>query len=166
MFKEANERGADGVEPTIEKYADFLFRIIAGAIENSQGGFQVRVRDQRIAAIFNIDMLRTPYFFKGRDKTINENGNSKRIFHIVGAHARRLAGGRTKYIKTHFRGERRFTWNGYRVTVSVPGLHHPIWAELEAETAYPEDITPSEGSMSFKQLGKLVGEFFYADRPK
>jgi hypothetical protein len=57
---------------------------------------------------------------------VNENGRRKRIFHIVRPHVR--ADGRA--VKMHFRGMRDFAWNGYRIVVTVPGLHHAELSEL------------------------------------
>lgn len=101
------------------------FREIVSAIANSSSdGFQVRVRKGDLAARFNISLLRSPYFFKNRERTVTENGKTRPIFHIVRAHRRVRAGGSISYVKTHFRGVRRFIWNGYTVVISMPGYHH------------------------------------------
>jgi hypothetical protein len=55
---------------------------------------------------------------------VNENGRRKRIFHIVRTHKRTLSDGSERFVKSHFRGMRKFKWNGYDVVVSVPGKHH------------------------------------------
>jgi hypothetical protein len=136
--------------PWIEDYAKYkntsiidaaseIFRIVAGSIEHAASGVQVRAKRDGISAIFNMDMLRTPYFFKDRDKTVNVNGRTKRIFHITRAHRRITAAGNEVYVKSHFRGERRFTWNGYQITISMPGLHHSILQRMGFSAFDTED---------------------------
>lgn len=139
-------------EPPAE-YAAGLFRLIVGAVEHAATGVQVRARKGNIAAIFNVDMLRTPYFFKDRDKTVTENGRTKRIFHITRAHRRITAGGAVSFVKSHFRGERRFAWNGYAVTITMPGLHHSIWQRFTAR-AYDDDGTIK--GLNAAQLGARI----------
>ena len=91
---------------------------------------KVRVKRGNVNAVFSVNMLRTPYFFKDRDVTINKAGSRKRIFHIVRTHKRNLADGRETYVKSHFRGEREFRWNNYSVRITVPGWHHHNMADF------------------------------------
>ena len=86
-------------------------------------GIQVRVSKGKKRVTFAIDMLRTPYFFNDRDKVVNENGQTKKIFHIVRAHERTTAGGEKKIIKSHTKGLRKFKWNGYDVNIYLAGKH-------------------------------------------
>lgn len=142
---------------TPETFATSLFSLLVGGIENSQSGVQVRAKKGSIAAIFNVDMLRMPYFFKDRDKTINENGATKRIFHIARAHKRTLPDGREIFVKSHFRGERRFSWNGHDITVSMPGLHHNMLGDLDftAKIVGDEDQNPP-GMIDAGEVGEII----------
>jgi hypothetical protein len=100
--------------------AQRIFTQTINLSEKTDYGLLVRARKGGVCAAFAIDMLRTPYFFKDRQKTVNVRGRTKRIFHIVRTHQRKSG----SIVKTHFRGLRRFTWAGHDVTVSMPGLHH------------------------------------------
>ena len=111
-------------DKTIEKVARDWFYITAEASLTQNAGITVRVRKGADVANFAIDMLRTPYFFADREKTVNEKGRTKRILHIVKAHYRTGAGGSKKLVKSHFRGLRKFTWNGYKVSIGLNGWHH------------------------------------------
>lgn len=105
-----------------------MFVMITDAFENSQGA-EVRVACEKggLVAAFGVEMKRTAYFF--RDRSSNTN---KRIFHVVRPHERAYKSGKTAMIKFHFRGIRDFMWNGYKVHVTVPGLHHNLLGDLNA----------------------------------
>lgn len=69
-------------------------------------------------AVFGVDLLRTPYFFRDRERSTDDRG--RRIFHIVKVHRRK--GG--SFVRSHFRGQRDFVWHGYRVHITMPDKHH------------------------------------------
>lgn len=143
---------------TTDEVATELFRIVAGGSEHAASGVQVRAkRADGLCATFNVDMLRTPYFFRDRDKTTTENGRTKRIFHIARAHERKLSGGRTLFVRSHFRGERKFTWNGYRVEITMPGFHHTIWQRFTA-AAYDarSDDVPADATAGLPEFAEMV----------
>lgn len=137
----------------------FAFLIAANFCEHAADGVQVRAAKDGVTAIFNVDMLRTPYFFKDRDKTVTVGGKAKKIFHIARAHERITAGGAKTFVRSHFRGERKFSWNGYRVTVSMPGLHHSL---LQRFTAAAIDAfkrpAPKEPVLDARELGEFMNE--------
>lgn len=114
------------------------------------GGIRIAVKKGALACAFSIDMLRTPYFFKDRDVILNENGNRTRIFHIVRTH-RRVDG---KLVKTHFRGARRFIWNGYAINITVPDFHH---ADLLRFNATEHDEEREDG-MTATEAGQLLSK--------
>jgi len=108
---------------SMNEYVSFVLWSAVNMCLASDQGIQVRVGKGKRRITFAIDMLRTPYFFNDRDKVVNENGQTKRIFHIVRAHERTMAGGEKKVIKSHTKGLRKFTWNGYSVNILLPGKH-------------------------------------------
>lgn len=120
VLQEVADRRFDG---DVNAAAREFFAIVAGAASARDAGVTIRVRKRQESAAFAIDMERTPYFFADREKTVNENGQTKRIFHVVRGHMRTTAGGHKKFIKPHFRGIRRFIWNGYVVRISLTGKH-------------------------------------------
>lgn len=81
---------------------------------------RVSVSKDDMTAVFGVNHKRMSYFFQDRDYQLTEGGTRKKVFHIVRPHAR--AGG--AHIKFHFRGEREFTWAGYKVLITVPGRDH------------------------------------------
>lgn len=120
---------------TIDQFAAFIFSIMANAVQNSQFDMNVRVKKNGRVATFAINMLRTPYFFSEREKTKNENGSTVRILHIVRPHMRN-----GKAIKAHWRGERRFVWNGYEVSIGMPGKHFAALSDFTAAAWEQVDI--------------------------
>ena len=119
---------------------------------------KVVVKKGNIRAIFGVHVERTPYFFRDRDVTITEGGQKRKIFHVVRTHRRRLTG-RTVNVKMHCRGERRFTWNGYRIEVSIPGLHHRDMSDFNVGAV---DLAPKRlrsGLLDAKEMAKKYLEW-------
>jgi len=146
----------DGVTP--DKAKEY-FCCAANWYTNSEGGIRVQAKKDNISAVFNIDMLRTPYFFKDRDDVIDpETGVKKRIFHIVRTHKRKTG----SFVRSHFRGLRRFSWNGYAVNITVPDLHHRSLMEFSTE-AYDKDNSPEETVMlDSKDVGDRLAKVLSA----
>lgn len=118
------------------EFASFTFRLATNLYANAANDVRVRVQKGNVVAVFSIDMLRTPYFFADRDVTLNNRGSKRRIFHIVRVHGRKLKDGKETFVRTHFRGERKFSWNGYNINITIPGLHHRL--PLEADIGLHE----------------------------
>jgi len=113
------------VKVSVDEYAAVLVGIVCNGAISSEAGLNVRVRKGERVASFAIDMLRAPYFFADRDKVANASGRREKILHIVRPHARIGRGGAPKMVKAHWRGARHFTWNGYDVSIGMPGTHLP-----------------------------------------
>lgn len=140
---------------TVPDYLNWLFCLVANSLTNSGDGIQVDVKKKPCTAVFNIDMLRTPYFFKDREKTVNHNGNTKKIFHIVRTHKRVTKDGRGRYIKTHFRGLQKFWWNGYDVKVKSPKRRVHLNEFPIAGTVYENNEFP-ENAIGMEKIGGML----------
>lgn len=147
--KDTHRRDKTGEKRIIE----WSFCACAKANENITSDIQVRCSKGSLTALFAVDLLQIPKFFDDREKVLNEKGKPLKIFHIVRAHAR-LNG----YVKSHFRGVRRFTWKGYEVLITVPGLHHvdiaapvPFGAEL-----HDPDMPVPAGTIGTKRIGEII----------
>jgi hypothetical protein len=103
--------------------ASRIFSILVNQYESASGALRVSCTKGKNTAMFGVDLLRTPYFFDDRDVTLNERGSKRRIFHIVRTH-KRIRNGVEGFVKSHFRGERKFYWKGYKCVISMPGKHH------------------------------------------
>jgi hypothetical protein len=105
----------------VDEYLIDAFVRVASYFETAQSSV-IRVAATRgdLTAAFGVCIKRTPYFFKDRDVVLNQNGNRKRIFHIVRPHIRKSG----KAVKLHFRGEKIFDWNDYQIRITVPGKDH------------------------------------------
>lgn len=141
------EHKRDGVDACL-----FVFRWTFNTLLQAQAGLRVTVERGPMVAAFHIDMLRTPYFFADRDA--GELGRRKKIFHIVRTHARSRRG-KTTWVKSHFRGERQFKWNGYRVTISMPGLHHMDMTSANFG-AYDGDQIDAGEAMGAREVGAII----------
>lgn len=155
LFAAHKEEGTILRKQTIEEYATAIFIWVAGIVDNAGADTHVRVSKGNLDALFCIPIERTPYFFKDRQLVVNHNGRRKKIFHIVRAHTRKSG----KLIKTHFRGMRKFEWNGYRITISMPGFHHinQMLAPLEA-LEFAEDPNDPKKYLDMEQAGKRIQE--------
>lgn len=136
-----------------------LFMWCASMNEAVNGDIQVRAYKGGLTALFAVDLLRIPKFFDEREDIIGDDGKAKRIFHIVRTHARQV-GNKTSYVKSHFRGERRFKWNGYEITISVPGKHHRNISEGTELGAFnlDKDEAMSKGMTELEPVLQKLGE--------
>ncbi len=119
----------------------------------------VRIRCEKdgVVGAFMVDLLRMPYFFADRETTVAVDGKKKRIFHIVRTHKRSFKTGAHTYVKSHFRGQRRFEWNGYGITISMPGKHHTDLLDATFGSHDRDQINePRRRFLDGRQLGKSL----------
>ena len=114
---------------------------------------KVHVTKGGLAAVFSISILRTPYFFKDREVYKTPSGQRKPIFHIVRTHKRNLRTGGETYVRTHFRGHRKFVWNGYSINITVPGWHHPDLVALDVKSHALAEGDAETGYIDMKEIG-------------
>jgi hypothetical protein len=145
----ADAKGGRASGKSLEEWTVMVFCAAASAYEHSLLGLRVIASKGDTAASFAIDIKRTAYFFRDREKV-----DGKRIFHIVRAHKRITRKGVESYVKFHFRGERFFVWNGYRVAITLPKNQSLFECDLEA---YDEEAAAK------KKMGKLVPMGHLAD---
>ena len=157
---------------TVDDAARTLFWMLANTVEQSHGGgLRVTVIDRHgTRATFIIDMLRTPYFFADRDVVIGDTGKRKKIFHIVRTHRRLLPGGGETFVKSHFRGERKFRWGGYSIVIGLDLLHNPAPLDFNGGGILLDEDEPSpEDTISFLEAAKLISKAMvagYQDRQR
>jgi hypothetical protein len=133
--------------------AQLLFSQATVLFEMAHGSMiQVSATKNDLTAAFSVNIKRTPYFFKDRELEVNENGNRKRIFHIVRPHIR-MDG---TAVKMHFRGAREFYWNGHHVFVTVPGLHHADVTDLSAGLIDEDARDLAKKGVSMAGLGDRI----------
>lgn len=138
-----------------EQYLGAIFVNALNSYEISQHSMiRVDVSKDRLHAAFGVSVTRTPYFFKDRDVTVNVDGVKQRIFHIVRGHVR--ADG-TK-VKTHFRGEREFSWKGYQVKITVPVRDHTPVENFDLFTHDGDAIRwkPARHYLGSQYIGMLI----------
>lgn len=111
------------VRKTPKQIGAAIFTSAFNSWASAQTDVQVNIRRDGLAAVFCVDLLRTPYFFKDRDCEVDDNGKRRKIFHIVRTHQRTLRNGSKQWVKSHFRGMRRFMWKGFDVLIVMPGKH-------------------------------------------
>ena len=138
-------------------YVPQLFIFIANLCESATCDIQVRAEKDGLPAVFSVDLLRTPYFFQERDK-VKVNGRTKKIFHIVRTHQRRFKNGKSTFVRSHFRGVRRFMWHGYKVTITMPGFHHLPIGSFGAASVEFDDTLPVKGWMDTRETGRALAE--------
>lgn len=154
---EKNGESASGAGKT-------LFSVIFNGWSSCNTGLHVNIRKNSLSAVFCIDMLRTPYFFKDREKVADKNGRAKKIFHIVRTHKRRNRDGSESFVKSHFRGLRRFMWNGYEVLITMPGKHGSHIETLTAEGYDAADpVVRGKKLYRLGTAGKLIQNAVWRD---
>lgn len=146
----------DGRWDNPDQWAAGAFTLAANHTVNYRDGFRVSVSNGRVRGAFRIDLLRTPYFFRDRDLTVTQNGHRRKIFHIVRTHSRNV-NGKERFVKSHFRGERRFQWNGFNVLITMPGLHHAEISDFTCGLLDSDDVK-GRGLVGIREAGKIFRE--------
>jgi len=135
-----------------DERATYLFSVAVNFyVTAAISGLRVTAKKGNTLASFFVPMTDTAYFFQDRTKAADPStGKTKRIFHIVRAHSRTTEEG-VSFVKSHFRGLRKFSWNGYEITVSQQGLHHADLLQFGG-SAIMGDNAPRKGTMSSEEL--------------
>ena len=105
-------------------------------------------------AIFYVDHRDTKTFFKNREKTVTENGYTKRIIHLVEEHERKNSSGNVSVVSEHVRGENKFSWNGFKCSVASP-VHHLDIRRFSAASETRDD-DDREGFVDFPQMAEML----------
>ena len=105
-------------------------------------------------AIFYVDHKDTKTFFKNREKTVTENGYTKRIIHLVEEHERKNSNGNISVVSEHVRGLNKFAWNRFQCSVSSP-VHHMDIRRFSVEGEIRDD-DDWEGYVDLPQLAEML----------
>lgn len=141
---------------------DQLGGVVAWALNaamSSENGVSVRIEKDGVAARFSIDMERVPQFFRKCEKNIG----GKRVFHAVRVHERKIRG-EIQPVRMHFRGVRQFEVSGYKVNISVPGLHHSPVRDFRAVAEIVDGATP-KNLVGMVELGSAIKTIVESRKP-
>lgn len=134
---------------TSEEFICDLFNLAANFWELAQfKEVEVRAVKGSIAARFNISGVDTARLFQDRERTSDKK---TRIFHAVRPYVKKSGA----MVKLHFKGERKFNWNGYDILITVPGKDFAAYLPEFEAAAIPEEDMIEKGYDS-KQVGKFI----------
>lgn len=131
-----------------EKSGCMAFLVAMNAWASRDTGWIVVASKKRRKIVFRVPEADTPRWFKDRITVVTPGGRKRPIIHQVVAHERKTKKGVT-YVRPHIRGERKFVWEGAKVSVIVPGLHTPTsdaWTKIAKE---------GEGASSAKHFSRV-----------
>ena len=130
-YRDKDERNRQATDEEMAFFFARLFTLTASFCNANDTGVRISVKgSDGLAASFALDMKRSAYFFKDRDVVLTPEGKRARIFHVRRPHLATLKSGKTIARKMSFPGLRRFSWAGYEVHITVPGLHHKPLLQL------------------------------------
>lgn len=142
-------------EEDIQHFLTSMFVDAINQTVNSQMSMtRIEVTKNRMTAVFSVNIRRTAYFFKDRDIEITQAGTRRPIFHLVRPHIRKDG----HAVKMHFRGAREFTWAGYNVRITVPGLDHIDINEFDIGSVDSGEIKDMKGYVSMPEMGKRMAD--------
>ena len=94
--------------------------------------WNVYARKKDLRCSFVIPDNDAPRFFSRRDLRAKDGFSRRRpVYHAVKAHYRKKKSAGFSIVKTHYRGLRRFKWDGYNVSINIPGKHVPVISSWE-----------------------------------
>jgi hypothetical protein len=147
----ANEKGVD--------VQTFLGTIFVDAVRTAERAnysvVRVAVHKDDMTAVFGVNVHRMAYFFQDRDYVLNAKGSRKQVFHMVRSHERETKNG-VAAVRFHFRGEREFTWAGYKVSITVPGKDHFMMPEVNLGLSDEYWTGKSKDTIDQAQIGELL----------
>lgn len=111
-----------------------------------------------VKAAFGIELPSAKSFFRDRDKTeatTAKDGKRKRIFHSVREHSRKVESGDST-VRAHYRGTRRFDWNGYGIRIVLPENSRLMRADVTGHEYQPK--AGESGWLTPKQTGEMIGD--------
>ena len=104
---------------------------------------------------FAVDRSLTKKYFADRQKVINQNGNSKRIFHYV-KQFERVRNGKTEIVKEHLRGLNEFDWKGYHCLISAPEFQGLTSVDFTPGAEDDEHQEENEKYISASKIGLML----------
>jgi len=137
--------------PPRQHAAELLYWVMNAAV-SAFDGVQVMVSKDGVAGRFGIPLNKTTEFFRDRAFEATVGGSRRKIFHHVVGHTRMLASGYQTQVRSHYRGARRFEWNGTKVLLTVPDHHHFRVERLNIESEDSDAVLP--GHMTTEHLGR------------
>jgi hypothetical protein len=146
----------------VDRWAHLWFSCVRALSMGALDGVQVSFRRDGMTARVGIPLQQVSDFFRDRELTGGVGNRRGKIFHSVAAHERHMADGRTVAVGEQFRGIREFDWKGYRVLITVPGMHHPAVEGL-ATDAYDEELLDKRKGIDMPALGRKVARRVWQD---
>lgn len=142
-----------------EDVQHFLTSVFVDAVQNSENSHlsmaRIAVTKRHMTAVFSVNIRRTAYFFQDRDIQVTQGGTRRPIFHLVRPHVRTDG----TVVRMHFRGVRDFTWAGYKVHISVPGLDHIDYTDFNAGSITEEEVkVTGRKAFTMPQMGEIIAE--------
>lgn len=137
---------------TTEQWATQLASIILSA-ERPDNAILVRASQRDLTAAWTIDRRDAKRFFAKRETGSAADGKRKRVLHYVADFSRRV-NGVEQDVRAHYRGERAFDWQGYKIEVSGLGFHHSDAFNADIP-AYEEGQTNRAG-VSMERFARMI----------
>jgi hypothetical protein len=130
-----------------------LFIILYNMTMMRECGINIIARKGKSKITFTVPHDRWKYFFKDRIKV-----GRRHIFHSVMAHHRQTKNG-VSNVRTHYRGLRKFKWNGYTISIVLPGKHAMAVADFNVAAVDPKrDDSPD--MISTQEMQEMVEGLF------
>jgi hypothetical protein len=164
LLQDQKERNVKDKPSTADELAQTLFSFLANTFISANTMIRVSAEKGDIVTTFGIHPRRAAYFFKDRD--LKGENQRKKIFHTVRPHERTYKkSGKKRPVRLHFRGLRKFTWNGYDITITVPGKDH---TGLEYFHGASHEIEKGErfpkGMVRMEKMAKMIDEDIRGER--
>jgi len=96
-----------------------------------------------------------------KDRYVMDGMKRKAIFHWVKAHYRKTQTGKTT-VKTHFRGEKEFSWGEYDMSIRLPGMDSYMLSTLDIEPVVLDFDESEEGYIPMDEaVGMVSGKVLH-----
>lgn len=121
----------------------------------------VRASRDGMTAAWVIDRNDAKRFFRLRETGTAADGRRKRVLHYV-APFERMVGNRHQHVREHYRGERKFGWEGYTIDISGLGFHHEDF--FASPISQYETDEPTKKMISLRRASRVITQYY--SRPR
>ena len=148
-----------------EEIAQSMFAATYNTYKAASSDVRITVAKGGLTGALSVDLLRMPYFFADREALPGEP--KKKIFHIVRTHSRTMSGGKQHYVKSHFRGLRQFAWNGFAITITMPGKHHADLLTFHGGALDFDEMDPdARRHLTMQEVGQRMRDTIVGSDPR
>jgi hypothetical protein len=166
-FAALNNR-LQGESLSVDQHVAAIFALTLSGTLAIENGASINVSKRGMVGRFGIPAKQISWFFRDREPA-NPNLRRKAIFHPVEEYSYQR-NGKEVTVGAHYRGlsERRFSWRGYDICITVPKFHHLKLSSFDSSAVNLGDLKDPSDAVGLDDIGQAFHDHVWQsrDRPR